>query len=169
MIRRVGVLSDTHGRASIARQAVTLLMDRRVDALVHCGDIGTGEEGRAVLDALVEAVPCWFVWGNTDWDSVELEPYAASLGLHALGDGGFFDAEGCRIAVQHGHLETLYASLRDSGENRYLMSGHSHVPHDERVAGCRLLNPGALFRTRQPTVGVLDVAADDWDLLTVGR
>ena len=69
---KIGLLSDSHGRASTTRRAVQVLLERQVHRIVHLGDIGTVE----VIDALVENLdeagrvkpPVHVVFGNTDWD-----------------------------------------------------------------------------------------------------
>ena len=43
----VGVVSDTHGQADYARDAVRMLQSFAVEAVLHCGDIGTPEVVRA--------------------------------------------------------------------------------------------------------------------------
>ena len=48
----------------------------------------------------------------------------------------------------------------DEGEDDYLLSGHTHVPHDQRFGAMRWINPGALHRARPKTFALLDVSRD---------
>ena len=164
----VGVLSDTHGRHAAAAAGVAALRARGASWLLHTGDVGTGPAGRRVIDELAAArhagLAVALVWGNTDHDGPELAQEARAQGIDVLGRGGVVEVGGKRIALAHGHEPAVWADLQPAD---YALSGHTHVPHDFRERGVRWLNPGALFRTSRKTVGVLDVAADAWELVDV--
>src|SRR5687768_12828382 len=164
---RLGILSDTHGRADACRIAVRTLLDMGAQALAHCGDVG--EE--PVLDELA-GHPVWFVWGNNDLDRPRLAQYAADLGLVCLGNLGRFQLGGKTFALTHGDNAGIIAAIRaaasrgePAGESAapddYLLTGHTHVPHDRRFGGLRWINPGALYRAQPRTVALLDVSADE--------
>ena len=163
---RLGILSDTHGRADRCRAAVDTLLEMGAQAFAHCGDVGT----EPVLDVLAGQA-AWFVWGNTDIDRSRLARYAADLGLACLDNFGRFSFAGKQFAIMHGDDGGLLRTIRDAalggktapgaaGPDHYLLSGHTHVPHDQRIGKLRWINPGALFRARPQTVAFLDVAAD---------
>lgn len=167
---RLGILSDTHGRADACRQAVRLLAELGAQAFAHCGDVG--EE--PVLDELA-GHPVWFVWGNNDFDRQRLAQYAGELGLCCLGDFGRFGFAGRRFAITHGDNGSHLAAVREAalrgeaaaGEGRpddYLLTGHTHAAHDRRIGSLRWINPGALYRARPKTAALLDVGADELKL-----
>jgi putative phosphoesterase len=164
----LGILSDTHGQAVRCARAATLLKQLRAEAFIHCGDIG----GEAVFDALA-GLRCWFVWGNTDTPSPELERYADLLGLSPPRSTPVrIELAGRAICVYHGHesgFSQAYsiaaagdgeALARHLGGAAYVLYGHTHVPADVRVGPVRLINPGALQRARPHTVATLDLETD---------
>lgn len=163
---RLGILSDTHGRADACGAAVKVLLEMGAQAFAHCGDVG--EE--PVLDQLAgQAV--WFVWGNNDIDRSQLGRYAAELGLTCLNSFDRFRFAGKQFAITHGDDGAVLRAIRDAAlagsaapgapaQDDYLLSGHTHVPHDQRLGRLRWINPGALFRARPRTVALLDVASD---------
>ena len=152
----VGILSDTHGNVAGALAAVRLLVERGATYLVHCGDVC----GENVLDALA-GVPSAFVFGNNDYDRVDLARYGHLLGIRCLGDGGLIELEGKRIAVTHGDNAGVIAQLTAPTSNAdYLLTGHSHRVHDKRLGTVRWINPGALYRAKVKTVATLDLASD---------
>lgn len=164
---RLGILSDTHGHAEACRAALDVLTEMGAQAFAHCGDVG--EE--SVIDALA-GHPVWFVWGNTDLDRARLRAYAEDLGLQCLGNLGRFVLGGKQFVLTHGDDAQRVAEVRLAAEqgrpvkgearpDDYLLTGHTHVPHDRRVGGLRWLNPGALYRARTKTVALLDVTTDD--------
>lgn len=162
----LGILSDSHGRWQRTRAAIRLLREQGATALVHCGDL-CGDE---VLEALAE-MPAAFVWGNNDDDSFAAQRYAESLGLVPPREIPLrIDHDGKRIAVFHGHelaFEQMVRALRSGAAQHgpesvpdYVLFGHSHAPHDERIGGMRLINPGALHRAARFTVCTLDLRTD---------
>ena len=81
-MRRIGVLSDTHG--VVPPQVFSFFKD--CDELWHAGDIGPG-----VLEELRAFKPVRAVWGNCD-----------SFALHyELEEVSFFEVEGKRVLSEH--------------------------------------------------------------------
>jgi len=167
---RIGLLSDSHGRARTTQRAVRLLIKQGVDVVVHLGDVGSVE----VIDALVEKVdehgqlmpPVHVVFGNTDWDAQALARYADSLGVQVDHPVGRLETEGKTIVFQHGHQDAAMSQALAEGVD-YLCHGHSHRQRDEMVGSTRVVNPGALFRAAEYTVAVIDTATDSVRFLTV--
>lgn len=160
---RIGLLSDSHGRAETTQRAVDLLLEAEVDVLVHLGDVGTEQ----VIDALVarldpggELAPAVrVVFGNTDYDAASLSRYAQTLGVVADPVLGRLSLDGKTIVYTHGHQPALVQEALDEGVD-YLFHGHTHRQSDHHVGRTRVINPGALHRAPSYSVAVLDVAAD---------
>ena len=162
----VGLLSDTHGRADAAAAAVRLLLDRGAEHLIHCGDVGDGARGRAVLDAMA-GHPALFVFGNNDVDERELARYAGDLGIACGRNHGRIELGGKRAVVTHGDDAKLVRKTLAEQAVDYLFVGHTHVPLDRRDGRVRTVNPGALYRAAVKTVAVLDTAAETVEFLPV--
>jgi len=161
---RIGLLSDSHGRADITRNAVRELRNHQADILIHLGDIGS----ESVIDALAEPMPVHLVFGNTDWEIDGLTRYAESLGISVNHPVGRLDIEGGTLVFQHGdRTAQMQAALAESV--RYLCHGHTHVTRDDRVGGTRVINPGALHRAARYTVALLDTEEDKLTIYPVGR
>jgi len=172
-LSRIGLLSDSHGRAGTTHRAVELLVDRGADRLIHLGDIGSHEVVDALLATRGEApLPVNLVFGNVDWDIDRLATYARRFGLTVDHPAGEIEVAGRRIAFLHGHEEARLQALVHSGVD-YVCHGHSHRQRDERVAGAtggkgvRLVNPGALFRASCYSVAILDPQADTLEFIEV--
>lgn len=160
---RIGLLSDSHGRALTTRRAVALLREHDAQILLHLGDVGTVE----VIDELVvhdatgtQRLPSRLVFGNTDWDRASLGRYAASLGVMDDHPIGRLAVESGVLAFTHGDDAALMAAALAEGV-RYLCHGHTHRASDARRGPTRIINPGALFRARQYSVAILDTARDE--------
>ncbi len=167
-LARIGLLSDSHGRAGTTRRAVDLLRGAGAEVLLHLGDVGTVEVVDALcVDALDsdDQLEAHLVFGNTDWDRDALAKYAADLDVVVDDPVGRLPltapsgAEDGVLLFCHGHVTTdLDQALAEAP--RYLCHGHTHRQLDTHRGPTRVINPGALFRASAYTVAVLDTATD---------
>ena len=155
---KIGIVSDSHAKADRLRRALTALIARGAQAVVHCGDIGS----TACLDALAAAgVPAYAVAGNMDRHLDRLQAAARKGGVRLsletvllpLGGGSY-------LAATHGHEPATVAHLLAERRFAYVCLGHTHQVRDERVGTTRVINPGALHHAHPPTVALLDTDAD---------
>ena len=97
---RIAVVSDTHSRYSTVEAALALIGERKVDLILHCGDIDDAET--------VWLFPgnTHFVFGNCDLDRTALLDLGLRTAIDAVrGTGG-------RISVRPGPDQPLTESLR---------------------------------------------------------
>jgi uncharacterized protein len=180
-VPRIGLLSDSHGRVATTKQAVSVLLEQRIDTLIHLGDLGSMEVidelvvGETQLqnsatsannvDAVATAVQSRLVFGNVDWDRASMAQYARHLGIGVADPAGKLDLpDGRQLIFTHGHDDKAVDDALASGAS-YLCHGHSHRVRDEKVDSTRVLNPGALFRAKQYTVAVLDTDTDNFTVI----
>ena len=130
-MKRIGILSDTHG--TLVPQVFSFFKD--CDELWHAGDIGYG-----VLDQLREFKPVRAVWGNCD-----------SFDLHfSLPEVDFFECEGARVLMMHiggwpGHYPPALRRQIELARPDIFVCGHSHilkVMYDKEYSLLHI-NPGA--------------------------
>jgi hypothetical protein len=160
---RIGIISDTHDRLPRTVAAVQLLQDAGAEMLFHCGDL----TGPAIVQAC-GVLPAYFVFGNNDDNWPAVRAAIARVNGTCLEWAGEATLAGKRIAMTHGHLHKDVRRLLAAGPD-YLLSGHSHMPMDERVGSTRRINPGALYRAEKYTVAVLDLKTDRLTFLEVPR
>jgi hypothetical protein len=157
----IGIISDTHDRLARTTRAVSLLVNEGAQALIHCGDLTSPK--------IVEEcgrIPSYFVFGNNDFDERGLTDAIASVGGLCLSRGGELTLANRRIAVTHGDIHREMTRLA-AAEPDYLLFGHSHMLHDEKVGLTRWINPGALHRAEKWTVALLDLATDKLAFLRI--
>lgn len=160
---RLGILSDSHGRADTTRLAVERLLEHGAETLLHLGDIETEQ----VIDELV-GHNARLVLGNCDLDEGGLSRYAERVGIAVDHPLGRLTIDGKVVAYTHGHLTAeMGRALAEKPD--FLLHGHSHELRDEIVGGTRIINPGALFRAVRYTVAVLDVPVGTLSILDVGK
>ena len=133
-MKKIGVLSDTHG--TLAPQVFSFFKD--CDELWHAGDIGP-----SVLDELRAFKPVRAVWGNCD-----------SFTLHyELPEVDFFECEKCRVLMMHiggwpGHYPPALRRQLELAKPDLFVCGHSHILKVMYDSEFNLLhiNPGAAGR-----------------------
>jgi putative phosphoesterase len=149
---RIGVISDTHGHVARVDQAVRLFEQQQLEAVLHCGDIGSLE-----IPPLFRSLPTHFVLGNVDWNTDALAESIEAIGHTLHGRFGTLKLGSRSIALLHGDETRRLQSVIQSGEWEVVCCGHSHRADCHRVGKTLVLNPGALHRALRYTVAVLDL------------
>jgi putative phosphoesterase len=119
----IGVIADTHGYLPTA----VLDSFRHVDAILHAGDVGSGE----ILTALGEIAPVVAVRGNMDCG-----PWADRLA----------EKESVRIGDRFVHMIHDLMRLRADAIREdclAVVAGHTHRCSIEHRNGVLFLNPGS--------------------------
>lgn len=146
----VGILSDTHSEIRRLGLFASMMAERGVRTLIHCGDITSPQ----AVDALRNFEVHW-VFGNCDWEREALEAAMERCGHRCHGIHGEVEISGRVLAFTHGDfpgmLETLVAAPRVD----LVIHGHTHEARDVHIRGKRVLCPGALSRAFPPTVVLL--------------
>ena len=159
-LARIAVVSDTHGHLLNTRAAIRQLRELNVQRLVHCGDIGSIE----VVMACSEW-PADFVFGNVDRNVDELADAIVSHGGTSHGLCGVIKDGKDQIAMMHGHEKKRLASLVNSQEYDWVLTGHTHVQELRTVGRTSLLNPGALYRARPKSFAILDTRLESVEFI----
>jgi putative phosphoesterase len=151
---RLGVISDTHGHVELTRPAVRMLESLEVDAVLHCGDIGS----MAVVE-LFAAWPTHFVFGNCDENTGSFAAAIERAGQTCHGMFGDLEFDGLKVALLHSHERNRFRDAIDSGQYRLVCYGHTHVAAIDRRGETVVLNPGAIYRASPHTIAVVDLPA----------
>ncbi len=133
-MRRIGVLSDTHG--AVPRQVYSFF--ENCDELWHAGDIGRG-----VLETLRERWMVRAVYGNMDDYAMRYEVPRTQL----------FNCEGLKVVMTHiggwpGHYPAEMKKVLQDEHPDIFVCGHSHilkVMFDKEMNFLHI-NPGAAGR-----------------------
>ena len=155
-MRRVLVMSDTHGNSENVKKAVEKTRKEFGDFqyVIHLGDVGDAQEIQSLTGAL-----CYIVRGNTDYDFSLKDVNVISIGDHRL-----FLTHGHRYGVHGSLLALRNAALENDCD--IAMYGHTHVPFlDEDPFDVTILNPGSLSFPRQEdrkkTFVVMEIEEDE--------
>jgi putative phosphoesterase len=123
-VRRIGLISDTHG---LLRPQVVQFLEG-CEHIIHAGDICDA----AILERLSALAPVTAVRGNNDFGSW----------AEALHETELVRVDEVGIYVIH-DLALLNIGSSASGID-VIVSGHSHKPHAYRRDGMLYVNPGSV-------------------------
>jgi len=149
---RLGIISDTHGHAELARPAVRMLESLEVETVLHCGDIGSAE-----VVQLFGAWPTHFVFGNCDENRRELQTAIEAAGQTCHGEFGELELAGVRIALLHSHDRRRFREACESGDYQLVCYGHTHIAAIDRRGDTIVLNPGAIYRANPHSIAIVDL------------
>jgi uncharacterized protein len=153
---RVGVISDTHGQVAYATQAIRVLEKEQVEAVVHCGDIGSPQ-----IVALFAGRPTHFVFGNVDHDEADLRMAIEEAGLTCHERRGDVTLGGRRIGVLHGDDSRSFLEMIASQDFDLVCYGHTHEQEVHLEGRTWVLNPGAVYRASPHTVAIVELETMD--------
>ncbi len=145
-MKKILVMSDTHGNKSSMERAVAKFCD--ADCIIHLGDYAHDAEFIKTLTK----TKVYSVKGNCDISSSSKSELLISM-------------EGKKVLALHGHRQGVKYSLlrlslyaRQKGVDIALF-GHTHIPTERLYQGVYLYNPGSLGepRGRKATVGIVTI------------
>jgi len=154
---KIGIISDTHGQVDLALAAAREFIFRAVDAVIHCGDIGSDmvlTEMAVLFQAL--DIPIYAVLGNCDIQQ-ELDFFEEINGVNLMGRVAHLTLANRKIAVLHSDDEAHFDALVQSNSYDYIFHGHSHTRRNEQIEKTRVINPGAAGRGMHPTCAVVNL------------
>lgn len=158
---KILVISDSHGNLKSLEHVLNFARRVNLEAVIHCGDWGSKEAAQLVAGS---GAPLYAVLGNADSDPA----IAANLkGANIHFDKDFLEFElDRRIGVCHfpparrslgeGGGKLKITNALPSGKYDILFHGHTHRKKDKMHGKTRVVNPGALSRTDNPSFAVYD-------------
>jgi len=144
----VGVLSDTHDRLPMIDAALALFALRRVEAVIHAGDLVAPFAARRLLRY---AGPLHVTYGNNDGERAGLKQL-----LPQIQDGPLFVTLGGRTVLVHHFVD--WCQPADLSQADIIVTGHTHEVVNRFEPGNLFLNPGECcgWVTGRCTVAILD-------------
>jgi putative phosphoesterase len=150
---KIGIIADTHDHMVKIQKAVEIYKRRKVEAIVHCGDIVAPFALRPFEKAGIRFIA---VFGNNDGEKEGLSKLVASFGEIHHSPLAFILAEK-KFLLCHAPLgkEDLSSAC---AEHDYVCFGHTHKITHEKTKRGLLINPGEacgwLYGTA--SIGLLD-------------
>lgn len=162
MIKKIGIISDSHDNFPKIKRAVEVFNEREVDLVIHAGDIISPFCAEEFLKLKCEFIS---IFGNNDGDKVALK----QILQYRINEPPYFvKVHGLRILVIH-NAEEILKVIELSDDYDFLIYGHSHKT-DVHMAGKTLVvNPGEAcgYLTGKSTIGILDVDLKEVEIIEI--
>ena len=132
---KIGILSDSHTKTELHKEAIAHLLSLGVEYLLHAGDIMLEEHLKMLEET---GLPYACVYGNNDTALISLhgkynifqEPY-------------YFKIEELKVKIMH----LPYYMSRDAD---LIVSGHTHIFEASLVKDSLFINPGEVCAREKP-------------------
>lgn len=160
---RLGVISDTHDNLPALERGVAVLVERKPDLVIHCGDFISPFTAQYFKPLRDVGIPFLGIFGNNDGERFGLRRLYEHVGP-IYEDPHTFEFDGRRILVTH--REALVDSLAKSGDYDVVFYGHTHKV-DARTGPCLIVNPGegCGWLTGKCTLAVVDLDRRSADIV----
>ncbi|MFW9772002.1 MAG: metallophosphoesterase [Candidatus Thorarchaeota archaeon] len=142
---KLAIISDTHDHQTNIMKAVSIINERKVDVLIHCGDY-CSPFTRKWFNNLNQDIKEHFfgVFGNNDGDHVFLKKNLGEICKFAEnGHELIKEFDGKKVFATHMPKPETIEALAKSGNFDIVLSGHTHSIVNKRYDNDVLVvNPG---------------------------
>ncbi|AFU60204.1 putative phosphodiesterase [Candidatus Nitrososphaera gargensis Ga9.2] len=162
---KIGLISDTHDNIRNIEIATEIFAERKVDLIIHAGDITTPE----AVEAFSDSIRVIGVLGNNDVDIKGLTNAFQKIKGELRGDFCEIEQDGLLIAVYHGTEFKRRESIIQSGKYDVVVYGHTHKTENNIVGNkTMVINPGTAngwFFGYRATAAILDTITKECEFV----
>lgn len=164
-------MSDSHDNRENILKAISIINDKGVDALIHCGDY-IAPFVKLWFDKLNESIKKNFygVFGNNDGDRLYLTQTLGQICEFAKnGHELIIELGGKRIFASHMPKQETIDALADSGKFDIILSGHTHSMVNKKHNDVLIVNPGELcgYLTDKPTFAIVNTETLEAEIIEI--
>lgn len=159
MEMKIAVISDSHDHKDNILKAVEIMNERKVDALIHCGDY-VSPFVKMWFDNLHDSIKNNFygVWGNNDGERVFLKQNLGQIcDIVGMELNKEFDDK--RVFAAHMPTQETIDALAHSEKYDIILTGHTHALVNKKTEkGVLVLNPGEAcgYLSGRSTFAIID-------------
>ena len=156
---KLAVISDTHDHKDNILKAVSIMNERKVDALIHCGDYVSPFVKRW-FDGLNNNIKENFfgIFGNNDGERVFLVKNLGQI-CDIVGMEINKDFDGKNVYAAHMPTQKTIDAIAKSGQYDIVLTGHTHNMVNKKYDnGVLVINPGEAcgYLTGKSTFAIID-------------
>jgi len=168
----IAVVSDSHDNKSNILKAVSIINDKGVDALIHCGDY-IAPFVKLWFDKLNDSIKKNFygVFGNNDGERLYLTQLLGQICVFPQnGNEHIIELGGKRIYVSHMPKQETIEALAYSKKFDIILSGHTHIAVNKKYDnGVLVVNPGEVcgYLTDKPTFAIVNTVTLEAEIIEI--
>jgi len=158
---KIAVISDSHDHKDNILKAVSIINERNVEVLIHCGDY-VAPFVKRWFNELNSSIKENFygVFGNNDGEKLFLIQNLGQIcEFVENGHELILELDGKKIFASHMPKQETIEALANSGNFDIILSGHTHYLSNKKLDNGRLVvNPGELcgYLTGKATFAIID-------------
>jgi len=167
---KIAVISDTHDNRDNILKVISIINERNVNAVIHCGDY-VAPFVKRWFDKLEDSIKKNFygVFGNNDGDRVFLMQNLGQLCEFAQnGNELILELGGKKIFASHMPKQETLDALAHSNKFDIILSGHTHSLVIKKYEnGVLVVNPGEVcgYLTGKSTFVIIDTDKMEADII----
>jgi len=156
---KLAVISDSHDHMNNILKAVSIMNERDIDALIHCGDY-VAPFVKRWFDGLNDKIKDNFygVFGNNDGERLFLKKNLGQIcDIVGMEINKEFDEK--KVYAAHMPTQSTIDALAESGKYDIILSGHTHsIVNKKYDNGVLVINPGEAcgYLTGKSTFAIID-------------
>jgi len=154
----IGVISDTHDNLKAVDKVLKILKERGVNTAIHLGDFISPFTLRKF-----ESFRLYGIFGNNDGEKLLLKSIADEFEFVLEEAPLEIEIEKKNFLLLHGYgsverTKKLVRSFAKSGDYNFILYGHTHRVHREKIGETLILNPGEAcgYLSGKRTIAILD-------------
>lgn len=163
----IGVISDTHDNLKAVDKALKILKERGVNKVIHLGDFISPFTLRKF-----ENFRLYGIFGNNDGEKLLLKSIADEFGFVLEEAPLEIEIGKKNFLLLHGYgsverTKKLVRSFAKSGDYDFILYGHTHRVHREKISETTILNPGEAcgYLSGKRTIALLDPEKEDVEII----
>jgi uncharacterized protein len=164
---KIGLISDTHDNFKTIESAVRIFGEKRIEYVIHAGDITTPEAVEAFAGLKMIGV-----LGNNDLDKKGLTSAFEKIGGELRGEICEIEENDLVIGVYHGTDFRKRDALIQSGKYNVVVYGHTHKIENKIVGKTMVINPGTAngwFFGYKATAAIFDTVSRQCDFVDLSQ
>jgi uncharacterized protein len=164
---KIGLISDTHDNFKTIESAVRIFGEKRIEYVIHAGDITTPEAVEAFAGLKMIGV-----LGNNDLDKKGLTSAFEKIGGELRGEICEIEENDLVIGVYHGTDFRKRDALIQSGKYNVVVYGHTHKIENKIVGKTMVINPGTAngwFFGYKATAAIFDTVSKQCDFIDLSQ
>ena len=164
---KIGLISDTHDNFKTIESAVRIFGEKRIEYVIHAGDITTPEAVESFAGLKMIGV-----LGNNDLDKKGLTSAFEKIGGELRGEICEIEENDLVIGVYHGTDFRKRDALIQSGKYNVVVYGHTHKIENKNVGKTMVINPGTAngwFFGYKATAAIFDTVSKQCDFIDISQ
>ncbi|MGI6104428.1 MAG: metallophosphoesterase family protein [Patescibacteria group bacterium] len=165
---KIAIISDVHDNIPNLKKILNYCIENKIEKIICCGDLASLE----TLDFINDNFPgeILYTFGNMDNDYLKNYPFENDAYKQTKIFKSFGETIIADKKIAFVHFPDKARELCESGKYDFVFHGHTHMPWEETIGKCKMLNPGNVANQRYaPTFAVWEIEKNKFNLIRINE